>query len=64
MHRMSVVGIALCACVIAFIQVGLNAPGLAIAIQNPIASKILIIGGTLMVMGLWWMMSMGLEEGK
>ena len=62
MHRMSAVGIALCAAVIAGIQVVMNRGGVQLAWEHPVGWKLLSAGGALMIGGICWMMSLGREE--
>jgi len=62
MHRMSAVGIALCAALIAVMQVVMNAKGVALAFQKPAGIALLSVGGALIASGVGWMLSMGREE--
>ena len=62
MHRMSAVGIALCAAVIAGIQIVMNRGGVQLAWEHPVGWKLLAAGGALMTGGICWMMSLGREE--
>ena len=62
MHRMSAVGIALCAGVMAGIQVVMNRGGVQLAWEHPVGWKLLATGGGLMACGICWMMSLGREE--
>ena len=62
MHRMSAVGIALCAGVIAAIQLVMNRGGVSLAWEHPVGWKLLSAGATLMAGGILWMMSLGREE--
>jgi Flp pilus assembly protein TadB len=61
MHRMSAVGISLCAALIAFMQVFTNPDGIQLVLQHSIGSKLLVSGGLLIVIGVGWMMSLGRE---
>lgn len=62
MHRMSAIGIALCAGVIGGIQVVMNRGGVQLAWEHPVGWKLLSTGGALMAGGICWMMSLGREE--
>ena len=64
MHRMSAVGIALCALVVGAIQGAMNMKGVRIAIEHPTGRALLIAGGALMVLGIGWMLSMGRGVGR
>lgn len=59
MHRMSAVGIALCAGAMGALQIGMNPAAFEIAIRHPIGGKLLIGGVALILIGLTWMMLMG-----
>lgn len=61
MHRMSAVGISLCAALIALMQGFTNPDGIQLALQHSIGSKLLMSGGVLIVIGVGWMMSLGRE---
>lgn len=61
MHRMSAVGISLCAALIAFMQFFTNPEGIQLVLEHSIGSKLLISGGVLIVIGVGWMMSLGRE---
>jgi Flp pilus assembly protein TadB len=61
MHRMSAVGISLCAALIALMQVVMNPDGIQIVLTHSLGSKLLFSGGALIVVGVVWMMSMGRE---
>ena len=62
MHRMSAVGIAACAAIIAAIQFCMNGAGVQLAWEHPVGWKLLSAGGGLMATGIVWMMSLGREE--
>ena len=62
MHRLSAIGIACCAIVIAGIQVAMNLPGIELAWRSKAGSTCLAIGLVFIVVGVGWMMSMGREE--
>lgn len=62
MHRMSAIGIALCAAVIGAIQFCMNEAGVRLAWEHPVGWKLLTAGGCLMGCGIVWMMSLGKEE--
>jgi Flp pilus assembly protein TadB len=59
MHRMSAVGISLCAALIAVMQAVMNPNGIQLAISHSVGSKLLISGGALIAVGVVWMMSLG-----
>ena len=61
MHRMSAVGISLCAGLIALMQVFTNPDGIKLVFEHSIGSALLISGGALIVIGVVWMMSLGRE---
>lgn len=62
MHRMSAVGIALCAALIAIMQGVMNAKGVALAFTKTSGITLLSLGGALILSGVCWMLSMGREE--
>jgi len=62
MHRMSAIGIALCAALIAAMQGIMNARGVALAFTKTAGVVLLSVGGALIVSGVFWMLSMGKEE--
>jgi len=62
MHRMSAIGIAICAMLIAVMQAVMNAKGVAIAFQKPIGITLLSVGGALIMLGVGWMLNMGRQE--
>jgi Flp pilus assembly protein TadB len=64
MHRMSAMGIALCAILISLMQFLTNYSAMMAAIRHPIGSKILICGALLIFIGVSWMMTMGQKEGR
>lgn len=61
MHRMSAVGISLCAALIALMQAFTNPDGIKLVFEHSIGSALLISGGALIVIGVVWMMSLGRE---
>ena len=62
MHRMSAIGIALCAALIALMQGIMNAKGVALAFTKTAGIILLSAGGVLIVSGVFWMLNMGKEE--
>jgi Flp pilus assembly protein TadB len=62
MHRMSAIGIALCAALIAVMQGVMNARGVALAFTKTAGVVLLSFGGVLILSGVFWMLSMGKEE--
>ena len=61
MHRMSAIGIALCAVAMGALQLVMNPHSLDIAIHHP-TGRVLLIGGICLIScGLVWMMMMGRE---
>ncbi|MFO0416777.1 MAG: type II secretion system F family protein [Pseudomonadota bacterium] len=62
MHRMSAIGIALCAGVICLTQFTTNYSGVKNAFNNPLGIALLGAGATLLVAGVTWMLFMGKEE--
>ncbi len=64
MHRMSAVGIALCAMAMGALQYVMNPHAFTIATQHPTGSKLLIVGIALMVIGVVWMMCIGREAAS
>lgn len=63
MHRMSAVGIAICAALIGAIQAAMNPAGIAVACAQPVGLALLGAGSLLIVAGIAWMMSLGRETG-
>jgi tight adherence protein B len=61
MHRMSAIGIALCAVAMGALQLGMNPRALDVALNHPVGGVLLIVGGALIVTGVVWMMVMGRE---
>ena len=61
MHRMSAIGIALCAAAMTALQCAMNPQSLELSIHHPIGSKLLVGGILLIVTGLGWMLRMGRE---
>ena len=61
MHRMSAIGIAVCAAAMTALQCAMNPQSLHLAIHHPVGSKLLIGGVLVMVTGLGWMLTMGRE---
>jgi Flp pilus assembly protein TadB len=62
MHRMSAVGIALCALLMAVMQVAMNPRGISAAFQSTAGIVLLSLGSTLVAAGVFWMLCMGREE--
>jgi Flp pilus assembly protein TadB len=62
MHRMSALGIALCAILIAVMQVAMNSKGVALAFEKTAGVVLLSVGGVLIAVGVCWMLCMGKEE--
>jgi Flp pilus assembly protein TadB len=61
MHRMSAIGIALCAVAMGALQFGMNPQSLDVAFHHPMGSRILCGGLLLISTGLGWMLTMGSE---
>jgi Flp pilus assembly protein TadB len=61
MHRMSAIGIALCAVAMGALQLGMNPHALDISMHHPVGRPLLLGGIALIVTGLGWMMMMGRE---
>lgn len=64
MHRMSAVGIALCATLISLMQFLTNYTAMMAALNHPIGSKIIMGGMALISVGVVWMMSLGKREAR
>lgn len=62
MHRMSALGIALCAILIAVMQLAMNSKGVALAFERTAGRVLLSVGGVLISAGVGWMLCMGKEE--
>lgn len=62
MHRMSALGIALCALVIGGMQFVMNIAGVRVALAHPMGLMLLSLGAVLIVSGVAWMLTMGREE--
>ena len=62
MHRMSAIGIAMCAVVITAMQLVMNYAGVQIALTNPLGLVLLCSGISLIGIGVFWMLMMGKEE--
>ena len=62
MHRMSAIGIALCAVCIGGLQLATNADGVRIAMNSSMGIWSLSGGAVLVAIGLLWMLMMGREE--
>jgi tight adherence protein B len=62
MHRMSAIGIALCALLIAVMQAAMNSKGIALAFKSSAGVVLLSVGGVLISVGVGWMLCMGKEE--
>lgn len=61
MHRMSAIGIALCALAMGALQFGMNPDALGLAFSHPVGGFILGGGLFLISVGLGWMLTMGTE---
>jgi predicted phage tail protein len=59
---MSAIGIALCAVLISIMQVAMNPKGIALAFGKSAGVLLLSIGGSLILVGVVWMLAMGREE--
>jgi Flp pilus assembly protein TadB len=59
MHRMSAIGIALCAGGMGALQLTMNPRSVDLAVSHPVGGKLLVFGGLLMALGIIWMMMMG-----
>jgi Flp pilus assembly protein TadB len=55
MQKMSAYGIALCTVIVCLFQIITNAEGLMKAIEHPVGSMLLCLGGGLILVGLVWM---------
>ena len=64
MHRMSGIGIALCAGAMGALQLTMNPRSVDLAISHSVGGKLLILGATLMALGIIWMMLMGREVSR
>jgi Flp pilus assembly protein TadB len=62
MHKMSAFGIMVCALLTASLQVLMNFEGVQAAMADPRGIVLLSIGGSLIALGVFWMMRMGREE--
>jgi Flp pilus assembly protein TadB len=62
MHRMSAIGIALCAVAIGAIQVAMNPQGIEVAIHHKSGARFLVGGVLFMIAGLGWMLRIGARE--
>ncbi len=63
MHRMSSIGIALCAAAMGTLQLGMNPRAFESALNHPLGGVLLLVGLALIVGGVAWMMLMGREVG-
>lgn len=61
MHRMSAIGIALCAVAMGALQFGMNPHAIDIAVHHPVGGLLLVVGASLIALGVVWMMVMGRE---
>jgi tight adherence protein B len=64
MHRMSAIGIALCAVAMGSLQCAMNPRSVEIAISHSVGGKLLVFGGALIAVGIIWMMVMGREVSR
>jgi Flp pilus assembly protein TadB len=64
MHRMSAIGIALCAGAMATLQLTMNPRSVDLAVSHPVGGKLLAVGGALIALGIIWMMMMGREVSR
>lgn len=64
MHRMSAIGIALCAVAMGGLQLGMNPQAFDVAMEHPTGGKLLVGGVCLIITGVMWMMLMGREASS
>lgn len=64
MHRMSAIGIALCAGAMGALQCAMNPRSVDLAVSHPVGGKLLVFGGALIALGIIWMMTMGREVSR
>jgi len=64
MHRMSAIGIALCAGAMGALQLTMNPRSVDLAVSHPVGGKLLAFGGALIALGIIWMMMMGREVSR
>ena len=64
MHRMSAIGIALCAGAMGTLQLTMNPRSVDLAVSHPVGGKLLAVGGALIALGIIWMMMMGREVSR
>ena len=56
MQKLSALGIVVCCLCIGLVQFVSNPAGFQKAIHQPAGAKLMVVGSTLMVLGIWWMM--------
>ena len=61
MHRLSAIGISICAVLIGAIQMIMNPEGIGVAVSNSLGVSLLSAGGAIIAVGLVWMLSLGRE---
>jgi Flp pilus assembly protein TadB len=62
MHRMSSIGIVMCAVFIGAMQAAVNMEAIEQALVHPVGSKVLLAGVILIAGGVCWMMSLGRQS--
>ncbi len=62
MHRLSALGIAVCAALITSLQLITNFDGVRRAAAHPVGFKMLLVGACLIALGVFWMSRMGKEQ--
>ena len=62
MHRMSSIGIVMCAVFIGAMQAAVNMEAIKQALVHPVGSKVLLAGVVLIAGGVCWMMSLGRQS--
>lgn len=64
MHRMSAIGIAVCALIVGAIQAAMNMSGVVMALHHATGRIFIIVGASLIISGVCWMLSMGRGIGR
>jgi len=59
MHRMSAIGITVCALLIVGIQASMNIAAFQNALYHPTGGKVIAFGAALIMLGIMWMLSLG-----